>query len=67
MTAGFDFWRNKTAAWDAVGTYSTDFYMTEARRVLAAHDPAEPLFLYFAHQLSRCFQRSRQRPRGAMA
>lgn len=47
---GFDFWRNRTAAKDAVGNYSMDFYMDEARRILDAHDPSEPLFLYFAHQ-----------------
>lgn len=50
MKKGFDFWRNKTAAWDLVGRYSTDFYMEEARRVIDVHDPTEPLFLYFAHQ-----------------
>jgi len=50
MTKGFDFWRNQTAAKDMVGKYSMDFYMDEAKRVLDAHDPDEPLFLYFAHQ-----------------
>jgi arylsulfatase A-like enzyme len=50
---GFDFWQNKSAAWDQVGRYSMDFYMDEARRVLETHDPnGPPLFLYFAHQVS---------------
>mmetsp|Transcript_81438 Transcript_81438/g.225539 ORF Transcript_81438/g.225539 Transcript_81438/m.225539 type:complete len:515 (+) Transcript_81438:45-1589(+) len=47
---GFDFWRNKTAAKDQIGKYSMEFYMAEAQRVIDAHDPEQPLFLYFAHQ-----------------
>jgi arylsulfatase A-like enzyme len=49
-TRGFDFWRNRSAAKDQTGTYSMDFYMNEAARILEGHDPEEPLFLYFAHQ-----------------
>jgi hypothetical protein len=48
---GFDFWQNKSVAWDQIGTYSMDFYMQEATRVVEAHDTnGPPLFLYFAHQ-----------------
>lgn len=48
--SGLDFWRNRTEAEDAVGSYSMDFYMAEAQRVLSERDRNKPLFLYFAHQ-----------------
>lgn len=47
---GFDLWRNRTAAWDVYGKHSTAFFMEEARRVLDTRDPAQPMFMYFAHQ-----------------
>lgn len=50
IAAGMDLWRNKTAAWDAVGRHNTDVFMDEAKRVLDNHDPSDPLFMYFAHQ-----------------
>lgn len=46
LNQGYDLWRNKTVAWDAQGTHSTPFFAAEATRVLEAHDPATPLFLY---------------------
>lgn len=48
---GYDFWRNKTVAWDCLGDYSMDLYMSEAERVLDTRDAEKPFFLYFAHQL----------------
>lgn len=48
---GYDFWRNKTVAWDCHGDYSMDLYMSEAQRILDSRDPSKPFFLYFAHQL----------------
>lgn len=48
---GFDFWRNKTAAWDQVGLYAPDFYQAEAQRVISSHNVSEPMFMYYAHQL----------------
>jgi len=48
--SGFDFWRNRSCAWEEQGKYSMDFYMKEAERVLDERDPRKPLFLYFAHQ-----------------
>jgi len=50
VQGGFDLWTNQTAAWDAYGTHSTTYFMDEAKRVLDSHDPAEPMFMYFAHQ-----------------
>jgi arylsulfatase A-like enzyme len=55
LSSGFDFWRNKTAMWEehssqASPHYSVDAYQREAQRILANHNPSEPLFLYFAHQ-----------------
>jgi len=47
---GFDFWRNKTCAWEEAGKYSMDFYMREAKRILDERHLGKPLFLYFAHQ-----------------
>jgi len=47
---GYDLWRNKTVAWDAQGSHSTPFFMAEATRVIEAHDPTTPMFLYFAPQ-----------------
>mmetsp|Transcript_69104 Transcript_69104/g.114875 ORF Transcript_69104/g.114875 Transcript_69104/m.114875 type:complete len:400 (+) Transcript_69104:24-1223(+) len=40
----------RTAAWDAYGQHSTEFFMGEAKRLLDSHNPATPMFLYFAHQ-----------------
>ena len=48
--SGFDLWRNQTVAWDVRGTHSTPFFMDEAARVLDAHDPATPLFVYLSLQ-----------------
>ena len=50
VRGGFDLWRNKTAAWDVQGNHSTPFFMDEAKRVLDSHNPATPMFMYFAHQ-----------------
>jgi arylsulfatase B/arylsulfatase I/J len=48
---GYDFWRNRTAAWECYGEYSMGLYMREAQRVLESRDPTKPFFLTFAHQL----------------
>lgn len=42
--------RNGTARLLADGEYSTELFTEEAIRVVEAHDPATPLFLYLAYQ-----------------
>jgi len=36
--------------WAQDGVYNVDIYQQRAREILAAHDPSNPFFLYFAHQ-----------------
>jgi arylsulfatase B len=50
LNGGMDLWRNQTAAWDAYGQHSTVFMMEEAKRILDSRHPAQPMFMYFAHQ-----------------
>ena len=40
--------------WDNYGTYSTLLYGAAAVNLIAAHDPATPLFLYLAFQVCYC-------------
>lgn len=49
---GYDLWRNNTVsrAEALSGTYSTAGYANEALRVISAHDPKYPLFMYVAFQ-----------------
>jgi len=53
---GFDFWKDKEALWEeqattsSAGHYTVDLYQRQARQILDAHDPKQPLFIYFAHQ-----------------
>ena len=37
-------------AWDAYGQHNTGIFMEEAKHVVDNHDPATPMFMYFAHQ-----------------
>ncbi|XP_014470868.1 PREDICTED: arylsulfatase B-like [Dinoponera quadriceps] len=46
---GMDMRRNMEVAWDTKGNYSTDLYTKEAVRLINAHNPDKPLFLYLAH------------------
>ncbi|KAL8593460.1 hypothetical protein ACOMHN_000775 [Nucella lapillus] len=47
---GLDFHRNGETLWNVNGNFSTEMYTQEAEKVISAHDPSEPLFLYLAHQ-----------------
>ncbi|XP_070378573.1 arylsulfatase B-like isoform X2 [Dermacentor albipictus] len=51
---GVDLWRNvghtTQAVTDLNGTYSTDVFTDEAKRIIADHDAEKPLFLYLAYQ-----------------
>jgi len=47
---GYDFRSNMSVAWDQYGQYSTDIFTDEANKIIQAHDPSSPLFLYLAHQ-----------------
>jgi arylsulfatase A-like enzyme len=53
---GFDFWKDKEALWEeqattsSAGHYTVDRYQRQAQEILDAHDPQQPLFMYFAHQ-----------------
>ncbi|XP_072140457.1 uncharacterized protein [Dermacentor andersoni] len=51
---GLDFWRNvghsTQAATDLNGTYSTNAFTDEAKRIIAEHDVQKPLFLYMSHE-----------------
>nr|XP_054924526.1 calcium-activated chloride channel regulator 1-like isoform X2 [Dermacentor andersoni] len=51
---GLDFWRNvghsTQAATDLNGTYSTNAFTDEAKRIIAEHDVRKPLFLYMSHE-----------------
>ncbi|XP_014470869.1 PREDICTED: arylsulfatase B-like [Dinoponera quadriceps] len=46
---GVDMRRNMEVVWDTKGNYSTDLYTKEAVRLINAHNPDKPLFLYLAH------------------
>lgn len=46
-----DFWRSEQPAYGENGTsYATFLYTAEALKLLRAHDPATPFFLYLAYQ-----------------
>lgn len=46
---GFDMRRNMSVAWDTAGKYSTDLFTEEAVRIIDAHNPNDPMFLYLSH------------------
>lgn len=41
--------RNMSVAWDTAGKYSTDLFTEEAVRLIDAHNPNDPMFLYLSH------------------
>jgi len=45
---GYDFWVNKTVAWDRYGIYNLVDHEAEAKRVIEDRDSAKPFFLYYA-------------------
>ncbi|EGD73793.1 arylsulfatase [Salpingoeca rosetta] len=45
-----DLWRDTQPAYGENGTYGTFMYAREAERIIHAHDPTTPLFLYLAFQ-----------------
>ena len=49
---GYDFWRNNTVsrAEGSSAMYSTTAYSNEALRIISAHDPKYPLFMYLSFQ-----------------
>ncbi|XP_075556615.1 arylsulfatase B-like [Dermacentor variabilis] len=51
---GLDLWRNvghtTQAVTDLNGTYSTDAFTDEAKRIIADHDAEKPLFLFLSYQ-----------------
>ncbi|KAH6925389.1 hypothetical protein HPB50_004516 [Hyalomma asiaticum] len=53
-TCGLDLWRNVGRATQSVpelrGTYSTQAFTDEATRIIADHNPEEPLLLYLCYQ-----------------
>ncbi|XP_078047893.1 arylsulfatase B [Augochlora pura] len=46
---GLDMRRDMNPAWDLHGQYSTDAFTAEAEKLIHAHDPRYPMFLYLAH------------------
>lgn len=47
---GYDFMRNMTIDYTAIGQYSTDIFTQEAVKIINYHDSAQPLFLYLPYQ-----------------
>jgi len=47
---GFDFWVNKTAAYDRRGIYNLVDHEAEAQRVIEQRNPDKPFFMYYAPQ-----------------
>ncbi|TSL34534.1 Arylsulfatase J [Bagarius yarrelli] len=48
---GFDLHEGEEAAWEQDrGIYSTHMYTQKAVRILASHNPRQPIFLYLAYQ-----------------
>ncbi|XP_078509716.1 arylsulfatase I [Lissotriton helveticus] len=47
---GFDLHEGENVAWDQSGKYSTLLYSQRVSRILAAHNPQEPIFIYVAFQ-----------------
>ncbi|KAJ1128344.1 hypothetical protein NDU88_006723 [Pleurodeles waltl] len=47
---GFDLHEGENVAWDQSGKYSTLLYTQRVSRILAAHNPQEPIFIYVAFQ-----------------
>ncbi|XP_038596224.1 arylsulfatase I [Tachyglossus aculeatus] len=47
---GYDLHEGENVAWEQSGKYSTLLYAQRAGKILASHDPRQPLFLYMAFQ-----------------
>ncbi|XP_014010051.1 arylsulfatase I [Salmo salar] len=47
---GFDLHDGERPAWEMSGNYSTTLYIERVKKILRAHDPRKPLFLYLALQ-----------------
>ncbi|XP_005988344.1 arylsulfatase I [Latimeria chalumnae] len=47
---GFDLHEGENLAWDQTGQYSTILYAQRVSKILAAHNPKDPIFLYIALQ-----------------
>ena len=51
--SGVDLWATKAPAYGKNGSYSAYTYSTEIERIIGAHDPKAPLFVYIAPQDQR--------------
>ncbi|XP_074865944.1 arylsulfatase I isoform X2 [Carettochelys insculpta] len=47
---GYDLHEGENVAWDQSGKYSTFLYTQRVRKILATHNPKEPIFIYLAFQ-----------------
>ncbi|KAG8128528.1 hypothetical protein E2320_015365 [Naja naja] len=47
---GYDLHDGENVAWEQSGKYSTFLYTQRVRKILATHNPKEPLFIYIAFQ-----------------
>ncbi|KAJ8337599.1 hypothetical protein SKAU_G00365650 [Synaphobranchus kaupii] len=47
---GYDLHEGETVAWGQGGKYSTHLYTQRVRKILAAHDPRRPLFIFLSFQ-----------------
>lgn len=47
---GYDFWRNQSVDYSAIGQYSTEIFAQEAIKIIMNHNKEEPLFLYLPFQ-----------------
>ncbi|KAM6469310.1 arylsulfatase I isoform 1-T2 [Liasis olivaceus] len=47
---GYDLHDGENVAWEQSGKYSTFLYAQRVRKILATHNPKEPLFIYIAFQ-----------------
>ncbi|XP_043925496.1 arylsulfatase I [Protopterus annectens] len=47
---GFDLHEGENVAWDKSGKYSTLLYTQRVNKILASHNPKDPIFLYIAFQ-----------------
>nr|XP_023685143.1 arylsulfatase I [Paramormyrops kingsleyae] len=47
---GFDLHDGETVAWGQGGKYSTHLYTQRVRKILASHDPRQPIFIFLSFQ-----------------
>ncbi|XP_039630432.1 arylsulfatase I [Polypterus senegalus] len=47
---GFDLHEGETVAWEQSGKYSTHLYTQRVKKILATHDPRQPIFIFLSFQ-----------------